>query len=178
MAVIERSLPYLNHYPAEIVQQVSRLLDQRQLGERLRRRYPSLHQVGNDGALREYLLQLKQQHMKKAGVVNKVQYDTRLHVIHNALGTHSYVQRRQGAKVKTHNEIRIAALFKRAPEPLLRMICVHELAHLKHKQHDKGFYQLCLHMLPDYHQLEFDTRLWLTEKEVHGDPFESSQRRE
>jgi hypothetical protein len=43
------------------------------------------------------------------------------------------------------------------------MITVHELAHLKEKQHDKAFYQLCCHMEPRYHQLEFDTRLWLTQ---------------
>jgi predicted metal-dependent hydrolase len=36
---------------------------------------------------------------------------------------------------------------------LLRMIVVHELAHLKEKDHDKAFYQLCCHMEPDYHQL-------------------------
>jgi predicted metal-dependent hydrolase len=42
------------------------------------------------------------------------------------------------------------------------MIVVHELAHLKERSHDKAFYALCRHMEPAYHQLEFDTRLWLT----------------
>jgi len=42
------------------------------------------------------------------------------------------------------------------------MIVVHELAHLKEAEHDKSFYQLCTHMAPDYHQLEFDLRLYLT----------------
>jgi predicted metal-dependent hydrolase len=42
------------------------------------------------------------------------------------------------------------------------MIVVHELAHLKERDHDKAFYALCGHMLPDYHQVEFDTRLYLT----------------
>ena len=42
------------------------------------------------------------------------------------------------------------------------MIVVHELAHLREKDHGKAFYQLCTHMEPDYHQLEFDVRLWLT----------------
>ncbi len=46
------------------------------------------------------------------------------------------------------------------------MIVVHELAHLKQREHDKGFYQLCQHMLPNYHQLEFDTRLWLMAREL------------
>ena len=39
---------------------------------------------------------------------------------------------------------------------------MHELAHLKEKAHDKAFYQLCTHMEPQYHQYEFDLRLWLT----------------
>ncbi len=41
------------------------------------------------------------------------------------------------------------------------MIVVHELAHLKEREHDKAFYQLCAHMEPDYHQLEFDCRVYL-----------------
>jgi predicted metal-dependent hydrolase len=39
---------------------------------------------------------------------------------------------------------------------------VHELAHLKEREHDKAFYALCCHMEPGYHQLEFDLRLYLT----------------
>ncbi|MGH8026174.1 MAG: metal-dependent hydrolase, partial [Pseudoxanthomonas sp.] len=30
-------------------------------------------------------------------------------------------------------------------------------------------YQLCTHMAPDYHQLEFDLRLYLTHLECGGD---------
>lgn len=41
-----------------------------------------------------------------------------------------------------------------------------QLAHLREKNHDKAFYQLCCHMEPHYHQLEFDTRLWLTLREL------------
>ena len=72
----------------------------------------------------------------------------------------------QGGKLKRKNEIRISTAFKQAPEPLLRMIVVHELAHLKEKEHNKDFYQLCQHMLPDYHQLEFDARLFLMLQET------------
>ncbi len=49
------------------------------------------------------------------------------------------------------------------------MIVVHELAHLKEKEHNKAFYQLCCHMEPQYHQLEFDTRLWLTQLSLGQD---------
>jgi hypothetical protein len=48
------------------------------------------------------------------------------------------------------------------------MITVHELAHLREKQHNKAFYKLCEYMLPDYHQLEFDTRLYLTYLDAKG----------
>ncbi|QKB57553.1 hypothetical protein E3169_03730 [Escherichia coli O157:H7] len=33
----------------------------------------------------------------------------------------------------------------------------------------KAFYQLCCHMEPQYHQLEFDTRLWLTQLSLGQD---------
>jgi len=36
--------------------------------------------------------------------------------------------------------------------------------HLKERDHDKAFYQLCQHMEPNYHQLEFDCRVYLTWK--------------
>jgi predicted metal-dependent hydrolase len=49
------------------------------------------------------------------------------------------------------------------------MILVHELAHLKEKQHDKAFYKLCCHMLPDYHQLEFELRVYLCHRELLGE---------
>ena len=83
-------------------------------------------------------------------------------VVNNALGTHTYASRVQGDKLKRKNELRISSIFIKAPAPLLQMIVVHELAHLKEKEHNKDFYKLCEHMLPHYHQLEFDTRLFLT----------------
>jgi len=84
------------------------------------------------------------------------------------LGTHSAVSRVQGGKLKSKREIRVASLFKTAPPEFLKMIVVHELAHLKEREHGKAFYQLCVHMEPDYHQLEFDLRLYLTQRELGG----------
>jgi predicted metal-dependent hydrolase len=72
------------------------------------------------------------------------------------------VSRVQGDRLKTNREIRIATVFRDAPAEFLKMIAVHELAHLKEPEHDKAFYRLCTHMEPDYHQLEFDLRLYLT----------------
>ena len=41
-------------------------------------------------------------------------------------------------------------------------------SHLKEREHNKAFYQLCRHMEPDYAQLEFDLRLYLTELELNS----------
>nr|WP_255356010.1 DUF45 domain-containing protein [Cellvibrio sp. pealriver] len=43
------------------------------------------------------------------------------------------------------------------------------MAHFKEKEHNKAFYQLCRHMEPNYHQYEFDLRLYLTQIELFGD---------
>jgi predicted metal-dependent hydrolase len=40
------------------------------------------------------------------------------------------------------------------------------LANLRAGVHGKPFYALCRYMEPDYHQLEFDLRLWLTAREL------------
>jgi predicted metal-dependent hydrolase len=45
---------------------------------------------------------------------------------------------------------------------------VHELAHLRERNHDKAFYQLCCHMEPHYHQLEFELRVYLTHLDAQG----------
>ena len=139
------------------------------LGEILRKRYDhGSHAVRDDKALFAYVVGLKDRYMRKAEPLNKVIYDNKLHVVSHALGTHTAISRVQGGKLKAAREIRIATLFRDAPAPFLEMIAVHELAHLKHREHDKGFYQLCAHMSPDYHQLEFDLRLYLTAQEIES----------
>ena len=95
-------------------------------------------------------------------------FDAKLHVVKNALGTHTTVSRVQGNKLKAKREIRIASLFKTVPDEFLKMITVHELAHLKERAHDKAFYNLCTHMAPSYHQLEFEVRVYLTHLETSG----------
>jgi len=76
------------------------------------------------------------------------------------------IRRGEGATLKTFRGIRIATVFRDGPAEFLKMIAVHELAHMKEADHDKAFYQLCTHMAPDYHQLEFDVRLYLTHLEA------------
>lgn len=107
--------------------------------------------------------------MRSSAPISKVIYDDKIHVIHNALGLHKFVSRVQGNKLKAKHEIRVASMFRNVPEAFLRMILVHELAHLKEKAHNKAFYKLCCHMEPDYHQLEFELRVYLCHKERFGD---------
>ena len=155
-------LPFLGGYPDTTLAQVRHLIAQGTLGHYLERRYPERHAVRNDGALYEHAMALKQRYLKNAPLLSKVAYDNRLQIDQRALGTLTSVSRVQGGQLKAKREIRVAALFKDAPAEMLQMIVVHELAHLKERDHGKAFYALCEHMLADYHQVEFDTRLYLT----------------
>jgi len=156
---------FLRGYPQELLDQVAPLIEQGRLADSLRERYPDAHAVRTDPALYDYVTELKTRYMRSAPPLAKVVYDNRLQVIAHALGTHTTVSRVQGTRLKAKREIRVAGLFREAPAAFLRMIVVHELAHLKEREHDKAFYALCTHMEADYHQLEFDLRLWLTVRE-------------
>jgi UTP pyrophosphatase len=159
-------LKYLQAYPATLQDKVRLLIAQQRLGEHLAKRYPDRHPVQSDKALYAYTMDLKQQHLKNAPGIDKVLYDSKLDVVQRALGLHTAISRVQGSKLKAKKEIRVAALFKAAAPEFLQMIVVHELAHLKEVDHNKAFYQLCNYMLPDYHQLEFDLRVYLTWREL------------
>ena len=159
---------YLTNYPPSLINQVETLIEKDQLKSYLLSRYPKQHNIANDNDLRDYVMSIKNQNMKKSQPLSKIIYDSKLHVVHNALGLHSYATRIQGGKLKTKNELRVSAVFKKTPEEFLNMIVVHELAHLKEKEHNKAFYRLCLNMLSNYHELELDMRLFLIQQETGG----------
>ncbi len=144
------------------------MLDAGRLGDWLLQKYPQPHSVRTDRALYDYVQTLKQEYLRSGEALSKVAFDSKLHVVQNALGTHTTISRVQGNKLKAKREIRIASLFKETPAPFLSMITVHELAHLRERNHDKAFYQLCTHMEPQYHQLEFEVRIYLTHLESGG----------
>ena len=160
---------YLAGYPAHLQQQVLTLIEQGRFAAALQRRYPKAHSVRSDSALYDYVQALKAEHLRSAPPLGKVRFDNTLHVIRNALGTHTAISRVQGARLQAKREIHIATLFRTAPEAFLRMIVVHELAHLRVREHDKAFYQLCQHMEPDYHQYEFDLRTYLAYRDAGGE---------
>lgn len=162
------SLIYLQGYPESLLSQVRTLIEQQRLATVVNQRYPATHGITSDKALYDYALDIKNQALRNAPPLNKVIYDSKIKVMKHALGLHTAISRVQGGKLKAKAEIRVATIFKQAPEAFLRMIVVHELAHIKEKDHNKAFYQLCCHMEPQYHQLEFDTRLWLTAQALEG----------
>lgn len=145
------SLNYLISYPESIRQQIATLIKQKKLGDWLLSLYPTPHEYTTDKMLYHFTNQLKNGYMKNAQQVSKICYDNKIHVIKHALGMHTAISRVQGEKLKAKAEIRIANVFKLSAKPLLRMIVVHELAHLKEKNHNKIFYNLCCHMEPNYH---------------------------
>lgn len=161
-------MKYLAGYPENLQAQVRQLLAQGRLGEVLLAKYPLAHGVRTDKALYDYVMGLKSEFLRSSEPLSKVAFDSKLHVIAHALGTHTTVSRVQGSKLKAKREIRVATLFREGPEQFLRMIAVHELAHIKEKAHDKAFYQLCTHMEPHYHQYEFDLRVYLTHMDAAG----------
>jgi predicted metal-dependent hydrolase len=161
-------LKYLAGYPPALQDKVRQLLERDELGDYLQRRYPQRHAVQSDKALYSYISALKQEHLRNAPAIDKALYDSKLDVIRKALGLHTAISRVHGGKLVAKKEIRIASVFREAAPEFLRMIAVHELAHLKEYEHNKAFYRLCEHMEPDYHQLEFDLRMYLCWRDHAG----------
>jgi predicted metal-dependent hydrolase len=166
--IAKAPLKFLHGYPDTTVGQIETMLSGGRLGAWLGNKYPQPHAVRTDRALYDYVQDLKLEFLRGAEPLSKVVFDSKLHVVHHALGTHTTISRVQGSKLKAKREIRIASLFKECPPEFLKMIVVHELAHMRERDHDKAFYQLCTHMEPAYHQIEFELRVYLTHLEASG----------
>jgi len=152
---------YIKHYPEHLTAQIQQLIDTDQLGAVLQKRYPDKHDIRSNKALYDYTMDLKNRYLRKSAPLSKIEFSDKAPA-YNALGLHKRISRAHGGKLVAKKEIHVDSRFRDVPEPFLRMIVVHELAHLKEMEHNKAFYKLCCHMEPDYHQLEFDLRVWLT----------------
>ncbi len=161
---------YLGAYAPDVQEQVARLIAEDRLAAHLVRKYPDRHAIQTDAALYDYALALKQQHLRSAGPLHKVIWQNKMDVMQKVLGLNTAVSRVQGARLKAKAEIRIASLFKTTAPEFLEMVVVHELAHLREREHNKAFYALCRHMLPEYHQIEFDLRLLLLHQTLSAGP--------
>ncbi len=87
------TLPYLQGYPESLLSQVTTLIEQDRLGEVLQKRYPQGHDVNSDKALYQYTQDLKARYLRGAAPINKVMYDSKIHVLKNALGLHTAISR-------------------------------------------------------------------------------------
>lgn len=157
---------YLAHYPPGILAQVKELIANERLEAWLAERYPDPPEVTNDRALYQYVMELKSAHLKTAPPLSRICFDDKIATLHGALGQHAYVTRVQGPKLKAKNQLRVASVLKESPPQFLRMVVVHELAHLREREHNKPFYQLCCRIEPMYHEYELGLRLYLTAREL------------
>jgi predicted metal-dependent hydrolase len=153
---------YFQGHPQHIRDQVEQLISSGNLKKHLLAKYPTGHEINTDKQLYEYANSLKQNFMKKSPQIDKVKYGKQKDLVIDALGTHTFVSRNHGGKLKNKHEIRIAASLKIAPKEMLEMLVVHELAHFKEKDHNKAFYNLCEYMQPNYCEVEVDMLLFLT----------------
>ncbi len=160
-------MKYISHYPKHLQDQIQCLIDKEKLGIYLKNKYPNKHNIRTDKALYAYVMSFKNEYLKK-NKVSKVLYDGKINDLNNALGTHTFVSRVQGGKLKAKNIIKVARIFKDVPEEFLEMIVVHELSHFKEKEHNKAFYKFCEYMQKDYHQVEFDLRVYLLHLDLFG----------
>jgi predicted metal-dependent hydrolase len=154
-------IDYFQGYPQHIRDQVDKLITDGNLKKYLLGKYPTGHQINSDKQLYQYASDIKQSFMKKSPQIDKVMYGKQKDLVINALGTHTFVSRNHGGKLKSKHEIRIAMSLKIAPKEMLEMLVVHELAHFKEKDHNKAFYNLCEYMQPNYCEVEVDMLLFL-----------------
>jgi predicted metal-dependent hydrolase len=155
------NLKYFEGYSESVKVQVDNLVSSGNLKSYLLKKYPAQHKVTTDKLLFQYANSLRLKYMKKTSPLNKVVFEKQKNLVRDALGTHTFVSRNHGGKLKSKHEIRIATSLKFAPVEMLELLVVHELAHFKEKEHNKAFYKLCVHMQEDYFQVEFDLRLFL-----------------
>ncbi|MGB6128007.1 MAG: YgjP-like metallopeptidase domain-containing protein [Psychrilyobacter sp.] len=158
---------YLNGYSENVLQQVEQLIKEKKLGDYIKKKYPKAHRIDTDKQLYEYTMEIKNNFLKKSQPLSKVVYDGKIILENQALGLHSYIPRKQGKKTKVKNEIKIASKFKKMPLEFLNHIVIHELAHLKEKNHDKAFYRLCQSMEENCGHVELDLRIYLTYVDIY-----------
>ena len=94
-------LKYLSSYPLEVQNKIRTMVEQDTLESFLLKKHPKTHDINNDKMLREYVMNLKNTHLRKSSPLSKVIYDKKIHVVNNALGLHTFVSRVQGNKLKS-----------------------------------------------------------------------------
>ena len=108
-------LKYLSGYSETVQIQVQGMLEAGTLGSYILNKYPRAHDIQTDKALGQYVNEIKRASLRKAAPISKICYDNKLHVVKHALGTHTFISRVQGGKLKAKHEIRVASVLKQGP---------------------------------------------------------------
>ena len=163
---------YFSAYSEQIKAQILSLLKSGQLSRYFLNKYPEKHQLKSEKQLFEYTNKLKQHYLKHAAKLDSVKYHKQQDLVLNALGTHTFKRHQQGNRLRAQHHIAISNQLKDAPEPIIRALIVHELAHFREKEHNKNFYRLSCHMEPNYYQLELDLRLFSVMLMLYDNPYQ------
>lgn len=105
-------LKYLSSYSIEVQDQIRMMIEKDTLGHFLLQKHPQTHNINNDKMLREYVMNLKNTHLRKSSPLSKIVYDKKIHVVNNALGLHTFISRVQGNKLKSKNEYELVIFSK------------------------------------------------------------------
>ena len=115
-------LIYIAHYPEHLKVQIRTLIEEEKLGKYLLLKYPTTHSLTSDKALYAYVMELRSQFLRKSEPLSKVLYDGKISDINDALGLHRITIKNHGGRLRSKSEIRVASLFKTAPEAFLKML--------------------------------------------------------
>ena len=71
-------LRYIASYAPELKAQVQTMIDKQTLGKYLAKKYPEPHNISNDKSLRDYVMDLKNQYMRKSAPLSKIAFDGKI----------------------------------------------------------------------------------------------------
>ena len=106
-------LKYLSSYTLEVQNKIRTMVEQDTLGRFLLKKHPKTHSINNDKMLREYVMNLKNTHLRKSSPLSKVIYDKKIHVVNNALGLHTFISR-VSILLRTRTRIRLVVQNNRS----------------------------------------------------------------
>jgi predicted metal-dependent hydrolase len=70
--------------------------------------------------------------------------------------------KRQWGSCSGKNVLSFNTMMMKLPHDVIQYIIIHELAHIKHKHHQKDFWQLIEHYLPDYRKQVAELKNYMT----------------
>jgi hypothetical protein len=158
---------YLKGYSDNIHISVNKLIENEKLGFYLENKYKKINFLKKDKELYNLAKEIKDKYIKNQKLPERIIYDNKIELCNQALGLHSYIPSKQGKKIKIKNEIKISSRFKELPYEFMENVLIHELCHLKEKEHNKAFYSLCKNISENYFEIDLDIRIYLTYIDIY-----------